>query len=62
MTTVVIIITVAAWVLFSALFLVAACVLSARLRNARVTPDDPTKNVWARQEGEIPTTPVSSMR
>lgn len=62
MTTVVIIITVVAWVLLSALFLIAACVLSARLRNVRITSDDPTKNVWARQEGEVPTTPVSPMR
>ena len=62
MTTAVIIITVVAWVLLSALFLIAACVLSARLRSARVTPDDPTKSVWARQEGEVPTTPVSTMR
>jgi hypothetical protein len=62
MTTAVIIITVVVWVLISALFLIAACVLSARLRGARVTHEDPTKSRWARQDGEVPTTPVSSLR
>jgi hypothetical protein len=61
MTTAVIIIIVVAWVLLSSLFLIAACVLSSRLRSARITSEDPTKNIWAQGEGEVPTAPVNSL-
>jgi hypothetical protein len=62
MTAVVVVITVVAWVLISSLFLIAACVLSARLWGVRVTEKHASKSSRARQDGEVPTTPVSFLQ
>ncbi len=62
MTTAVIVITVVLWVLISAMFLIAACVLSARLWSVRITEKHHSKKSWARQDGEAPTTRYGSLQ
>jgi hypothetical protein len=62
MTTTIIVISVTAWILLSAFILTAACALSARLRQANLAGDELSSNAWAPGEGEIPTTPVGSLR
>jgi hypothetical protein len=61
MTIIIIALSVIAWVLLSAFFLIAACALSARLRQVNLAGDEQSASSWIPSEGEIPTRPVGSM-
>jgi len=62
MTITIIVLSVTAWILLSAFFVTAACVLSARLRQANLIGDEQSSNLWMPGEGELPTRPVGELR
>lgn len=61
MTILIIAISITAWVLLSAFSLIAACALSARLRQVNHSGDEYSAGTWTSGEGEIPTRPVGSL-